>query len=174
MRLTLTGFVRPLRMKKMLAFAFLSLAYGGLLRASAVTITSPDTAQTYAFSTVIWKQLRWEPAANTLVASITFSNYEYATQVEPRVDERFDFAFPGITFDRATGIFYAHDPLGRSIPVAELKHELFFSVIALLPDAKISIYKHSGKVKVELIADSAPIPGERWVERDDEQFLPGF
>jgi len=174
MILTPTGSVRPLVVKRIVAFAFILLAYGGLLRASAVAIASPDTAQTYAFSTIIWKQLRWEPAAHMLVASITFSNYEYVSSFEPREDERFDFAFPGVTFDRATGIFYARDHLGKSIPVAELKHEWFFPVIALLPDARISIYKRSGKVKVELTADSEPIPGERWVERDEAQVLPGF
>ncbi len=161
-------------MKKIAALALIFLAYGDLLRASAVTILSPDTAQTYAFSTIIWKQLRWAPGAGALVASITFSNFEYATRGEPRVDERFDFEFPGITFDRAKGVFYARNGSGGSIPVAEIEHTLFFPVITLLPEARISIYKRSGKVKVELTADSEAMPGERWVEKEEQEFLPGL
>ena len=163
-----------LRVKKTAALAFILLGVAGFARASDITIVSPNTARTYAFSTIIWKQLRWMPDAGALVASITFSNYEYVTGVEPRDDERFDFAFPGITLDRASGIFYAHDPSGKSIPVARRSHALFFPVIALLPGGQIAISKISGKVTAKLTANSEPIPGERWVERDQAQVLPGF
>ena len=161
-------------MRKVVAFAFLLLALGGLLRASAVTIASPTKGQTQAFSTILWKQLRWDPAARALIASVTFSNYEYVSQDEPREDDRFDFVFPGITLDEASGIFYARDPSGESIPVARRTHVLFFPVIQLLPGGQVSILKVSGKVTAELTASSTPIPGERWVEHDRQQVLPGL
>jgi hypothetical protein len=161
-------------MRKMLASALVLLFCGGALEASELSILSPDTAQTFSFGSIIWKQLRWTPGAGALVASITFSNYEYASRVEPREDDRFDFAFPGITFDRASGVFSAHDHSGASIPVAFLRKEWFFSTIVLEPNAQIVLHKQSGKVRVELVASSEPIRGERWVERDEQQILPGF
>jgi len=156
------------------AFALILLAFAGFARASDIDIVSANTPQTYALSSIVWKQLRWAPAAGALVASITFSNYEYSSRFDQRDEQRFDFAFPGITLDRGSGIFYARDSSGKSIPVAKRTHELFFPAIALLPGAQIAIIKNSGKVKVELTASSQPIPGGRWVERSRQQILPGF
>ncbi len=160
-------------MQRTAAVTFILFSFLGRLGADEMRIMSPDSGQTFSFSSVNWKQLRWAAGSQSLIASITFSNYEYVSRVEPREDDRFDFPLPGVTFDRATGVFSAHDH-SRSIPVAILRREWFFSTIVLLPGAQIVIHKQSGKVRVELVASTEPIRGERWVERDEQQIVPGF
>jgi len=40
-----------------------------------------------------------------MIARVTFSNYPYAGDPEPRCDETFDFVFPGLHFDAARNDF---------------------------------------------------------------------
>src|SRR5215510_12369525 len=61
------------------------------IMADAVSITSPDHAQTYAYGAVTWHQLYLKRTRSELAVRITFSNWPYAGDDEPRRDEAFDF-----------------------------------------------------------------------------------
>ena len=60
-----------------------------------------------------------EPLTNQLIANVTFSNYPYTGDRQPRCDETFDFRFPGLRFDAAHQIFFARTGRHEWIPVAE-------------------------------------------------------
>jgi hypothetical protein len=132
---------------------------------AAMVLRSPETVQTYADNSVQWHQLRWFPESHQLVATVTFSNEHYISRVEPRHDETFDFAIPGVKFDQKSGIFSVNGPHGQSIPVAALRHDLFIKDIVVLPGAQIEVHNLGGRVAVDLVASHEPIGGDRWIER---------
>ncbi len=138
-----------------------SLAFA---RADVVRVQSPDTAQTYSFGTILWRQLRWIPARQALVASITFSNVDYVSRVEPRHDERFDFALPGVQCERATGVFFVRAKSGAKLRVAAIHRQIIGTNIELLPTSEIATVTNSGRVTVVLTASSEPLVGERWTQ----------
>ena len=71
--------------------AFLTMSASAM--AGAISITSPDHAQTFAYGEMIWHQLYLEQTGGELAARITFSNLPYASSDGPRRDELFDFRF---------------------------------------------------------------------------------
>src|SRR5262245_7107672 len=75
------------------------------IMADAVSVTSPEHAQTYAYGAVTWHQLYMKRTPGELAARITFSNWPYAGDDEPRRDEPFDFRFPGVRVDYARHAF---------------------------------------------------------------------
>src|SRR5207249_192754 len=111
-------------MKKALVCIAVFAAFSSLSHAATAIVVSPDSAQTFSYSCILDKQLRLSPNGSDLIASITFSNYQYASIMEPRCDERFSFEFPGVTFDRASGVFFARGEHGLRVPVAALQREL--------------------------------------------------
>jgi hypothetical protein len=135
--------------------------------AGAISITSPDHAQTFAYGEVVWHQLYLEHGSGELRARITFSNLPYACSNEPRRDEPFDFRFPGIKFDAAQGAFFASVRRGQSIPVARFRGNPGCGWIDLAPGAKIYLFKQSGRVTAILTATGYPRGGMRWIEMDD-------
>jgi hypothetical protein len=128
--------------------------------ATSAALRSPQVAQTYADNSILWHQLRWLPGSRQLVATITFSNIEYISREEPRHDETFNFALPGVTFDAGSGTFY----MGGT-PVAKVQTQLIGKGIELLPTARVLVNNHSGRVTVRLLANQPPSDGELWVER---------
>src|SRR6476660_5207386 len=92
--------------------------------AGAISVTSPDHAQTFAYGQTIWRQLYLGRKAGELAARITFSNLPYAGDDEPRRDESFDFRFPGVQFDSARSTFFARSGHGELIPVARFRKGL--------------------------------------------------
>lgn len=147
---------------------YLPLAIGvGLLMhlslpaaATPTVVRSPETAQTYADNSILWRQLRWLPASRQLVATITFSNIDYISRVEPRHDETYTFPLPGVKFSPEAGLF----TLGGK-PVARLHDDLIGHSIELLPTARILVTNRSGRLAVRLLADQPTSDGELWVER---------
>jgi hypothetical protein len=135
--------------------------------AGAISVTSPDHAQTFAYGEVVWHQLYLERTGNGLGARITFSNLPYASGDEPRRDEPFDFRFPGIKFDAARGAFFARGRRGESIPVARFRGGPACGWIDLAPGAKIYLLRESGRVTATLTATDYPRRGMRWIEIDD-------
>ena len=135
--------------------------------AGAITITSPDHAQTFAYGEMIWRQLYLGRTAGELAARITFSNLPYASSGEPRRDEPFDFRFPGIQFDSARRVFFARSRHGELIPVARFRDVPACGWVDLAPGAKIYLLKESGRVTATLTATSYPRAGIRWVETDN-------
>jgi hypothetical protein len=136
-----------------------------LAMADSVAIRSPETAQTYADSSILWHQLRWLPGSQKLVASITFSNLNYVSTDEPRADERFDFSLPGVKFDSKDETFYVSGAHGERIPVAAMQRDLIGYSIKVLPGAQMDVFKHSGLVHVTLVARNTPLHGSRWTEK---------
>ena len=69
--------------------------------ADAISIISPDHAQTFAYGEMIGHQLYLDQTAGELAARMIFSNLPYVSDNELRRDESFDFRFPGTQFDSA-------------------------------------------------------------------------
>lgn len=137
-------------------------------RASEVAITSPDHARTFAYGEMVWRQLSIDPDTHQLSARITFSNVSFAGSPDMRVDEPFDFRFPGTYFDPRTRTVFVHDRRGRPIRVAQYQCP---SAIGLTAEAKIFLLKESGRVTAILTATNEPRSGIRWLERDDNWSL---
>jgi hypothetical protein len=133
--------------------------------ATPTVVRSPETAQTYADNSILWRQLRWLPASRELVATITFSNIDYISRVEPRHDETYTFSLPGVKFSPDTGVFTVTGSHGQAIPVARLHPDLIGRSVELLPTARILVTNRSGYIAVRLLTDQVPLDGDRWVER---------
>lgn len=134
---------------------------------AAITVTSPDRARTFAYGEMIWHQLYLEARGSELAARITFSNLPYVGDDQPRVDEPFDFRFPGVQVDSARRRFFARDRHGKPIPVARFRGGSACGWIDLAPGAKIYLLKESGRVTVVLTATDYPREGMHWIEMDD-------
>jgi len=137
-------------------------------RASEVAITSPNHARTFAYGEMVWRQLSIDPDTRQLSARITFSNVSFAGGPDMRVDEPFDFRFPGTHYDPTTRTVFVHDRRGRPITVAQYQCP---SAINLTAEAKIFLLKESGRVTAILTATSEPRSGLRWIERDNNWSL---
>jgi hypothetical protein len=135
--------------------------------ADAVCITSPDHAQTYAYGAVTWHQLYLQPTRGELAVRITFSNWPYAGDDEPRRDEAFDFRFPGVHVDFAQHAFVAGGRRGELIPVARFQGDPACGWIDLTPNAKMYLLKEHGRVTASLTATSFSRRGIRWIEMDN-------
>jgi hypothetical protein len=135
------------------------------LAAAPTALRSPETAQTYADNSILWHQLRWLPTSHELVATITFSNIDYMSRVEPRHDETFTFPLPGVKFAANTGTFYISNDRGQAIPVASMHNALVGKEIELLLTTRLVVTNRRGQVAVRLLANQPPSDGDRWVER---------
>jgi hypothetical protein len=135
--------------------------------ADAISITSPDHAQTFAYGEMIWHQLYLGRTAGELAARITFSNLPYAGDDEPRRDESFDFRFPGVQFDSARRVFFARSRHGELIPVARFRDVPACGWVDLAPGAKIYLLKEGGRVTATLTATNYPRVGMRWIQMDN-------
>ena len=130
----------------------------------AVSVVSPNHAQTYAYGSVTWRQLYLERTRGELTARITFSNVPFADANQPPTYEPFDFRFPGVHIDSARHAFVTRGRRGESIPVAWFRGDPSWGWVKLAPNAKIYLVKESGRVTATLTATSYPRRGERWVE----------
>ena len=139
--------------------------------ASLSSIISPDHHQTFAYGAMISHQLYLGRTRGELAARITFSNWPYDDDDQPRRDESFDFRFPGIEFDSARRMFLASGRGGQTIPVARLRDGPFCSWVDLTPGAKIYLLKQSGRVTAILTATDHPRAGSQWIESDDNLSL---
>jgi hypothetical protein len=135
--------------------------------ADAITITSPDRARTFAYGEMIWHQLYLDTPGGDLAARITFSNLPYVGDDQPRMDESFDFRFPGVQVDSARRTFFARVRHGEPIPVARFRGGAACGWIDLAPGAKIYLLKESGRVTVVLTATDYPREGMHWIEMDN-------
>lgn len=140
----------------MLRMLFLLLAVTGLpLLADddikpVISITSPDSATTFAFGTITKRALIWSDSTQTLSAEITFVDEQQTTNQANEDSHR--FRLPGVTFDKAHGIFYATSPKGEAVPIAQRKKVLFVPTITILPNAVVRVNHRRGEVTVELEA----------------------
>jgi len=152
-----------------LRFALLVLStLPAWLRAESIQIVSPDTAQTYSFSTIAHKKLLWDDAKQSLQAIITFTNAPYADKDQPKVEEFFSFRFPGVTYDSKSRTFFAKGEKNQRIPVAVWKDGVVSDWIEPGSNAQVFVLKRNGKVEVILAATTKDLKntsGVRWVER---------
>ena len=137
------------------------------LQGGEVVLTSPDHARTFAYGEMVWHQLYVDPTNHALAARITFSNLPYAGDREPRVDEPFDFRFPGTHVDLATRTIFVCARHGRQITVARFQGDPTNGWVDLEPGAKIYLLKESGHVTAVLTATNEPRAGMRWIQMDD-------
>jgi len=91
--------------------------------------------------------------------------------ITSRVDEPFDFRFPGIHVDPTKRALFARARRGNQIPVALFHGEPTCGWIELAPGAKIYLLKESGHVTAILTATDRPRAGMRWVQMDDNWSL---
>jgi hypothetical protein len=137
-------------------------AFGG-----EIIITSPDHARTFAYGEMVWHQLYINPTTRVFGARVTLSNLPYVGDNEPRVDEPFDFRFPGVHVDPAKRTLFARGRRGDQIAVALFHGEPTCGWIDLAPGAKIYLLKESGHVTAILTATDQPRSGMRWVQVDN-------
>jgi hypothetical protein len=151
----------------------LAVAVGSVAAAfgSEIIITSPDHARTFAYGEMVWHQLYVDPTTHVLGARVTLSNLAYVGDNEPRVDEPFDFRFPGVHVDPAKRALFARARRGNQITVALFHGEPRCGWIDLAPGAKIYLLKESGHVTAILTATDQPRAGMRWVQVDDNWSL---
>jgi hypothetical protein len=138
---------------------------------SEIVITSPDHARTFAYGEMIWHQLYVDPTTDVLTARITFSNLPYVSDREPRVDEAFDFRFPGLHTDRINHRLLARPRHGEQIAVARLEGASACGWVDLAAGAKIYLLKEGGRVTAVLTATDRPRSGLRWLQMDDNWSL---
>lgn len=142
-------------MLRLLLFFFLIALGGGRLTADEegappISITSPDTGSTFAFSTIKHHALIWDDKAQVLMAEVTFVDEQQDSLQS--TDDTHRFRLPGITYDKVHGIFYATSSKGEVIPVAHKKKTLFITSIEPLPNAAVRIHHQRGAVSVTLEA----------------------
>jgi hypothetical protein len=121
-----------------------------------ISITSPDTASTYAYGTIKSHVLFWNKAQKVLIARVTFTDYEQNSGQGN--DDTHDFRIPGISFDEARGVFSATSAKGEVIPVAHVKKVLFMKSVETLPNAAVRVLHPKGNVTVILEAISPNDP----------------
>jgi hypothetical protein len=163
-RLRVSAWIRWMRARILVASL---LTTNASAIAGAITVTSPDHAQTFAYGEMIWHELYLQRSASELAARITFSNLPYAGDDEPRRDESFDFRFPGVQFDPARRAFFAGGRHRQLLPIARFRDDPSFGWVDLAPGAKIYLLKESGRVTAILTATDYPRAGIRWVQMDN-------
>jgi len=138
----------------------------------SIEIVSPNHAYTFAYGDAFSHQIERDRLTNEMIGRVTFSNYPYAGDREPRRDETFDFVFPGLHFDATRNEFFARTShRGIRIPIAALHPNFPYSGYKLEPTAKIFLVKRSGRVTAVLNATVQPRNGARWVQIDDNWSL---
>ena len=141
------------------------------VQGQSIEIVSPNHAYTFAHGDAISHQIERDHSTNEMIARVTFSNYPYAADREPRRDETFDFVFPGLHFDAARNEFVARSRHQVRIPIAALHPNFPYAGYKLGPNAQIFLVKRSGHVTAVLNATTQPQGGERWVQVDDNWSL---
>src|SRR5438874_4822380 len=157
-------------MKLLLGLVLLALA-DPTARGQSIEIVSPKQAYTFAYGDAISHQIERDHLTNEMIARVTFSNYPYAGDCQPRRDETFDFVFPGLRFDAARDEFIACTPHQARIPIAALHLNFPYAGYKLEPNAQIFLVKRSGHVTAVLNATTQPQRGGRWVQVDDNWSL---
>src|SRR5437660_12592542 len=134
----------------------------------SLEIVSPNHAYTVAYGDAILHQIERDRLTNEMIARVTFSNYPWAGDREPRRDETFEFSFPSIHFDAAQNEFFARTSRrGSRIPIAAIHPNFPYAGYKLEPTAQIFLVKRSGHVTAVLNATAQPRDGARWVQIDD-------
>src|SRR5947208_4267343 len=151
-----------------LFLALLALAAPG---ADGQSVVSPNKAYTFAYGDAISHQIERDYFNIVMIVRVTFSNYRYAGDREPRRDETFDFVFPGLSFDAARNEFVAHIRHQERIPIAALHPNFPYAGYKLEPNAQIFLVKRSGHVTAGLNASTQPQGGGRWVQVDGNRSL---
>jgi len=157
-------------MKVLIAITVLGFAIS-ISHGQGIEIVSPTHAYTYAYGDAFLHQIERDPFTNQMIARVTFSNYPFADDSEPRRDEMFDFVFPGLRFDAARNEFFAYTRRRTRIPIAALHPNFPYAGYKLEPTAKIFLINRSGHAKAVLNATAQPRGGSRWVQIDDNWSL---
>src|SRR5438034_7982545 len=134
-------------------------AYG-----QSVEIVSPNHAYNFAYGDAISHQIERDRLTNEMIARVTFSNYPYAGDREPRCDETFDFVFPGLHFDAARNEFVARTRHQLRIPIAALHPNFPYAGHKLDPNAKIFLVNRSAQLTAVLNATAQRRDAERGVK----------
>jgi hypothetical protein len=157
-------------MKFLIGLALFGFGIAGA-HGQSLEIVSPNHAYTFAYGDAILHQIERDHLTNEMIARVTFSNYPYAGDREPRCDETFDFVFPGLHFDAARNEFVGRTRHQVRIPIASSHPNFPYPGYKLEPNAKIFLVKHSGRVTAVLNATAQPQGGGRWVQIDDNWSL---
>ena len=86
------------KMKFLLALNLFALPIS-VVHAQSIEIVSPKHAYTFSYGDAISHQIERDQFTKEMMARVTFTNYPYAPDREPRRDEMFDFFFPGLHCD---------------------------------------------------------------------------
>jgi len=124
-----------------------------------ISITSPDTATTYAYGTIKDHALIWNKSDKVLIARVTFTDAESGPGQAD--DDTHEFRLPGVNYDEAKGLFFAISEKGEVIPIARMTKALFIKSIETLPNARVRVIHPRGVVTVILEAISPNDPAMR-------------
>lgn len=157
-------------MQLLIGFILLALAVP-IAHAESLEIVSPSHAYTFAYGDAVSHQIEHDQFTNEMIARVTFSNYPYAGDCDPRRDEVFDFVFPGLRFDATRKEFFARVSGHMRLPIAALHPNFPYAGYKLEPTAKIFLVKRSGHVTAVSKAAAQPVGGARWLQVDDNWSL---
>jgi hypothetical protein len=151
----------------------LAVAVGSIAAAfgSELIITSPDHARTFAYGEMVWHQLYVDPTTHVLGARVTLSNLPYVGDSEARVDEPFDFRFPGVQVDPAKRALFARTRRGNQITGALFPGAPRCGGDEVALVAIIFLLNQRGRVTAVLTASDQPRAGMRWIQMDDNWSL---
>jgi len=124
--------------------------------APPISITSPDTGNTFVYGIIKTHALVWNKSQKMLIARVTFAE-EDATGGSA-ADDTHEFRLPGVTLDEAKGVFFATSEKGEAIPVARFKKVLFIQSIETTPNAVVRVLHPKGRLRVILEAISPNDP----------------
>jgi hypothetical protein len=94
--------------------------------------------------------LRWDDKLHQLVADVRYSTRDWADSIHPAQDDDFVLPFPSVHFDLATKTFTAN-----GVVIGTLRDGFWGHEVVLNPDVALSIHRHHGVVKADLIRQDA-------------------
>ena len=136
--------------------------------AAPIKLLSPDTAQTYAVGWLVDHTFTWNARTGQFGAYLVFNN---RSATKGHEEESFRFVFPQVKFDTANRTFYAMAGPDQRVPVAQWRKGWLGAAIIPAPGTRVLIANEHGKVRLVLMADTAPPPRSAlascWIERSD-------
>jgi hypothetical protein len=93
----------------------------------------------------------WDAKAGKFSLFLTYSDVDEAYRVGAPETETLGFSFPGVTWDKESGLFVVTLPDGKVVPVAKKVTKVFFlPQIVLLPKNQVVVQYPDGELKVRL------------------------
>lgn len=147
-----------MKMKALFPLLVLTLAATAQAANPTVLMSRPSRGVS-RFDSTAWKQLHYDSAARTLVASVTFTNAHYFSGIEPKHTSRRDFFLPGVNFNAATGAYTLAGHLGEVVALEAGA----FKTIEPAVNTRYRILRGSDSARLEVEVFPHAVAGPRWL-----------